>query len=79
MSDKEETSTKIPSISFFLWLMRTSFCTLNCRCASLDEFLDPLRVHLVPRLSDNFVIGILGAVCKRLEGAIRKVICDVLL
>lgn len=42
------------------------------RCSSLDELIEPLRVHLVPQLSDNLVIGIAGKVAKRLESAIRK-------
>lgn len=41
-------------------------------CSSLDELIEPLRVHLVPKLSDNLVIGILGGLSKRLEAAIRK-------
>ncbi|KAL7536864.1 hypothetical protein ACHAXR_007442 [Thalassiosira sp. AJA248-18] len=42
-------------------------------CSNLDELIiEPLRVHLVPKLSDDFVIGILGGVSKRLEAAIRK-------
>ena len=43
------------------------------RCSSLDELIEPLIVHLVPKLSDDLVIGILGGVSKRLEAAIRKV------
>jgi hypothetical protein len=39
----------------------------------LDEVLNPLRVHLVPKLSDELLIGIIGGVSKRLEAAIRKV------
>lgn len=42
-------------------------------CAGLDDLVDPLRVHLVPKLADELVIGILGSVSKRLEAAIRKV------
>ena len=42
-------------------------------CASLDDLVDPLRVHLVPKLADELVLGILGGVSKRLEAAIRKV------
>ena len=42
-------------------------------CAGLDELLEPVRVHLVPALSDEFVVGVLGGVAKRLEAAIRKV------
>jgi len=41
-------------------------------CSSLDELIEPLRVHLVPKLADDLVIGILGGVSKRLEVAIRK-------
>ena len=43
------------------------------RCLSLDELIEPLRMHLVPNLADKFLIGILGGVSKRLELAIRKV------
>ena len=38
----------------------------------MDEVIEPLRVHLLPKLSDDFVIGIMGGVSKRLEAAIRK-------
>ncbi|KAL3767861.1 hypothetical protein ACHAWO_013680 [Cyclotella atomus] len=41
-------------------------------CAELDEVFDPLRVHLVPKLSDEVLIGVLSGVSKRLEAAIRK-------
>jgi len=41
-------------------------------CSSLDELVEPLRVHLVPKLADELMIGILGGVSKRLEAAIRK-------
>ena len=44
----------------------------NHRCSSLDELIEPLRVHLLPKLADDLVIGILGGVSKRLEAAIRK-------
>ena len=43
------------------------------RCSNLDELIEPLRVHLVPKLADELIIGILGGVSKRLEAAIRKV------
>ena len=33
-------------------------------------------MHLVPKLADDLVIGILGGVSKRLEVAIRKVSFD---
>ena len=42
-------------------------------CVSLDDVVDPLRVHLVPKLTDELVLRILGGVSKRLEAAIRKV------
>ena len=41
-------------------------------CSSLDELIEPLRVHLMPKLADDLVIGLLGGVSKRLEAAIRK-------
>lgn len=41
-------------------------------CSRLDELIDPLRVHLVPKLSDDLLVGILGGMSKRLEAAIRK-------
>lgn len=50
----------------------TQYLSLH-RCAELDEILNPLQVHLAPKLSDGLLIGILGGVSKRLEAAIRKV------
>lgn len=41
-------------------------------CTSLDELIEPLRIHLLPQLSDGLVLGISGGVAKRLESAIRK-------
>ena len=41
-------------------------------CSRLDELIDPLRVHLVPKLSDDLLVGILGGMAKRMEAAIRK-------
>ncbi|KAL3780916.1 hypothetical protein HJC23_009122 [Cyclotella cryptica] len=41
-------------------------------CSELDEILEPLRIRLVPKLSDALLIGVLGGVSKRLEAAIRK-------
>lgn len=41
-------------------------------CNRLDEVIDPLRVHLVPKLSDDLLVGILGGMSKRLEAAIRR-------
>jgi hypothetical protein len=41
-------------------------------CSRLDELIVPLRVHLVPKLSDDLLVGILGGMSKRLEAAIRK-------
>ena len=41
-------------------------------CSRLDEVIYPLRVHLVPKLSDDLLVGILGGISKRLEAAIRK-------
>jgi len=41
-------------------------------CSRLDELINPLRVHLVPKLSDDLLVGILSGMSKRLEAAIRK-------
>lgn len=41
-------------------------------CSRLDELIDPLRVHLVPKLSDDLLVGVLGGMSKRMETAIRK-------
>jgi hypothetical protein len=41
-------------------------------CSRLDELIEPLRVHLVPKLSDVLMVGILSGMSKRLEAAIRK-------
>mmetsp|Transcript_66722 Transcript_66722/g.98942 ORF Transcript_66722/g.98942 Transcript_66722/m.98942 type:complete len:360 (+) Transcript_66722:1798-2877(+) len=42
-------------------------------CSSLDDLINPLRVHLAPRLADILVIGVLGGASKRIEAAIRRV------
>lgn len=41
-------------------------------CQSLDELVDPMRLHLASRLSDNLILGIIGGASKRLEGAIKR-------
>ena len=43
------------------------------RCLCLDELILPLCLHLAPRLSDELVLGVLGAAAKRLEASIKKV------
>mmetsp|Transcript_36522 Transcript_36522/g.53563 ORF Transcript_36522/g.53563 Transcript_36522/m.53563 type:complete len:1051 (-) Transcript_36522:63-3215(-) len=39
---------------------------------NIDQLLDPLRMHLIPRLSDAIVLGAIGAAAKRVEVAIRR-------
>ena len=41
--------------------------------SSLDELVQPLRVHLAPRLSDALVLGLISLAAKRIESAIRRV------
>lgn len=41
-------------------------------CTNLDELLEPLRVHLAPRLSDALILSILGGASKRMESAIKR-------
>ena len=41
-------------------------------CSSLDELVEPLRMHLAPRLADALVLGILGAASRRLESSIKR-------
>jgi len=40
--------------------------------SSLDQLLNPLRLHLMPSLSDTLVIGALSTAAKRLELSIRR-------
>lgn len=49
-----------------------SFAFCQIRCTSLDELINPLRMHLAPRLSDAMVLGILGSAAKRIETALRR-------
>ena len=41
-------------------------------CSSLDELVEPLRMHLAPRSADALVLGILGAASRRLESSIKR-------
>jgi len=41
-------------------------------CSSLEEVIEPLKLHLIPHLADALVLGVLGAVAKRLEGSLRR-------
>ena len=41
-------------------------------CSSLDELVEPLRMHLAPRLADALFLGILGATSRRLESSIKR-------
>ena len=42
-------------------------------CSSLDELIQPLSLHLAPRLSDATVLGLISLAAKRIESAIRRV------
>ena len=42
-------------------------------CASLDELIQPLRMHLAPRLSDVTVLGLISLAAKRIESSLRRV------
>ena len=41
-------------------------------CSSLDELIEPLRIHLAPRMADTLILGILGAASRRLESSIKR-------
>ena len=41
-------------------------------CSSLDELIEPLRIHLAPRLADTLILGILGAASRRLESSVKR-------
>lgn len=41
-------------------------------CTNLQAMIQPLKMHLAPRLADALVIGLLGTVAKRLEGSLRR-------
>lgn len=53
-------------------LMQLSESYVARLCTLLDELLESLRVHLLPRLSDTLLLSVLGTVCKRLEASLRK-------
>lgn len=48
-----------------------SYMTLLCQ--QMEELIEPLRLHLAPRLSDLLVLGVVGGISKRLEMAIKRV------
>ena len=41
-------------------------------CLSLDELIEPLRIHLAPRLADALILGVLSAASRRLEASIKR-------
>jgi hypothetical protein len=41
-------------------------------CTNLQDMIQPLKIHLGPRLADALVLGVLGTVAKRLEGSLRR-------
>eukprot|EP01083_Nonionella_stella_P274320 931038_1 len=45
---------------------------LSKLCYMLDELMEPLRVHLAPRLADALLVGIIGGASKRLEMSIKR-------
>jgi len=47
-------------------------------CSSLDQLIQPLKLYLMPRLSDALMTEVISAVAKRLESAIRRVQFSVL-
>lgn len=42
-------------------------------CTSLEELIQPLRIYLMPQLSDILMIEVIGAAAKRLESALRRI------
>jgi len=42
-------------------------------CTSLEELIHPLRIYLMPQLSDILMIEVIGAAAKRLESALRRI------
>jgi len=53
-------------------LLQLSESYITRLCTLLDELIEPLRKHLLPRLWDRLLIDLLGTVTKRLDSAIRK-------
>lgn len=53
-------------------LLQVSESYVTRLCTLLGELLDPLRVHLVPRLWDMLLLSVIGTVAKRLETSLRK-------
>jgi hypothetical protein len=51
----------------------SNLCFVVYRCACMDELILPLSLHLVPRLSDILVLGVLGTAAKRLEASLKRV------
>jgi conserved oligomeric Golgi complex subunit 4 len=48
-----------------------SYMTLLCQ--QIEELIEPLRVHLAPRLADSLILGVVSGISKRLEMAIKRV------
>lgn len=46
--------------------------------SNLDELINPLRVHLMPRLADKLILGAISGASKRLEMALRRSQCSLL-
>jgi hypothetical protein len=46
--------------------------------SNLDELINPLRVHVMPRLADKLVLGVISGASKRLEMALRRSQCSLL-
>jgi hypothetical protein len=41
-------------------------------CSRLDELIEPLRIHLAPRLADVLILGMLGTASRLLESSIKR-------
>lgn len=54
-------------------LLQLSEGYMTRMCSSLEELIQPLRIHLAPRLADATVLGLISLAAKRIESAIRRV------
>jgi hypothetical protein len=59
-------------------LLQLSEGYMTRMCSSLEELIQPLRIHLAPRLADATVLGLISLAAKRIESAIRRVCTEIL-
>ena len=74
MTTLDDCFLKLTNQLFLSLSFRINFHTnLYFSCYMLDELMEPLRVHLAPRLGDALLLGIVGGASKRLEMSIKRV------